>query len=278
MSVVTLLTDFGIEDEYVGVMKGALLTASPQVTIVDLCHHIRPQDLQGAAHMLAAACRYFPPGTVHVAVVDPGVGSRRSIVALQVDQHYFVGPDNGIFTLVIDQGTVRQAVKVTKQELFLQPLSHTFHGRDIMAPVAAFLAEGKKILDLGTQVDQIDLTRLALPTPKREGPGILVGIITAIDRFGNLITNIRPADLEPLYKHAGSKGLEIHVGSARIVGLSDAYSKVQTQQPLALVGSRGYLEIAVNQGHAARCLVVMPRDQIKVTCRTARGGDFTAPG
>lgn len=266
MSVVTLLTDFGTADEYVGVMKGVLLSVNPHVTIVDLCHHLSPQDLEGAAYMLAAAYRYFPPDTVHVAVVDPGVGSQRAIVALQVEQHYFVGPDNGLFTLVIAHGAVRRAVQVANQALFLQPVSQTFHGRDIMAPVAGYLAQGKDILDLGPPVDPNSLARLVLPTARIVRPGLLVGIVTSVDRFGNLITNIRQADLALLGLHAGLQALEVHVGTTRIAGLSDAYSKAQIQQALALVGSRGYLEIAVNQGHAARRLAVRRGDQVKVIC------------
>ncbi|MBI4506082.1 MAG: SAM-dependent chlorinase/fluorinase [Chloroflexi bacterium] len=241
--MLTLLTDFGLRDHYVGVMKGVILARAPHVRIVDLCHEVAPHDIHGAALLLAASYRSFPLSTVHVVVVDPGVGSARRPRAVEAPAGRFVGPDKGVFGYVLDEQPAARCVELRERRFWLPEVSQTFHGRDVFAPVAAALAVGLPLDALGPPV--ADPLRLASPAVEVLPDGGRRGVAIYVDRFGNLVTNIRPADLAP-------GPLLVEVGGQTISGLSPHYA---VAAPLiALVGSLGRLEIAVPQGSAATTL------------------------
>lgn len=242
-TLVTLLTDFGHRDHYVGVLKGVLLARAPHVQIVDLCHEVQPQDVHGAALLLAASYRFFPCSTIHVVVVDPGVGTERRALAIATPAGRFVGPDNGVFSYVLDEQPAARVVELREARYWLPSVSQTFHGRDIFAPVAAALAAGVALDALGPPV--ADPVRLAVPGVEILADGARRGAVVYVDRFGNLITNLRVADLPP-------EPLVVEIGTHVIHGLSPHYA---VAAPLvALVGSTGRLEIAVPRGDAAQAL------------------------
>lgn len=242
--MLTLLTDFGSHDVYVGVMKGAIACINPAVTIVDLTHEIPPQDVAAASFCLMNAYPYFPEGTVHVAVVDPGVGSVRRAIALQLPHAILVGPDNGLFSGVLSQeNTILAAVELSNSDYWRIPHpSTTFHGRDIFAPVGAHLTQGVPLAELGPAIDPRTLVTLNLPQCQWENQEI-AGCIQYIDRFGNLITNI-PGNL------VIGKLESVGVGDRMIPG-GQTYSDTPRGGPIALIGSHGWLEIAINGGNAS---------------------------
>ena len=254
--VVALLTDFGHADAYVGVMKGVLLSVCPEARVVDLSHEVAPQDVAGAAFLLEGACGYFPDRTIFVCVVDPGVGSERRIVAVETRRHVFLAPDNGLLGFLADEA--KRIVRVENRACFLNPVSRTFHGRDIFAPVAGRLAKGLDPARLGPRT--ASLRTLDLPEPKAVAGG-LEGRVLAIDRFGNLITNIRAGRLA---------AAEIRIGRARIAGVKGTYADAAPGELLAVVGSTGRLEISVNRGHAAERLGVRVGDRVRVQRRKGR--------
>lgn len=267
MSIITLLTDFGIGDEYVGVMKGVILSVNPSAVTIDITHQIEPQDLIQAAYLLKSIYRFFPQQSVHVTVVDPGVGSQRAILALEHRNHLFLAPDNGVLTLLLDEGLTGPVVRVDNDRYFLKPVSSTFHGRDIFAPVAAHLSMGIGIDRLGAQMGIKDLVRLNIPRPWISADNELVGTIVSIDRFGNLITSIEKAMLEKFCTLDKQKALSIKVGGWTIRGVTDHYSSTPPQQPLALIGSRGYLELAVNCGNARRHFKAAKGDAVRLSLK-----------
>ncbi len=250
MSIITLLTDFGIQDEYVGLMKGVILSVNPDASIIDLTHHIDPQDVVSAAYLIKSSHRYFPKSTVHVVVVDPGVGSDRAIIAVNMMGQTFIAPDNGVLGLVMEEGKVDNIVKVDNSDYFLNSISRTFHGRDIFAPVAAHISKGVEINNLGTKTDQDSVVRIDIKKPRMSESGNLVGEVVTVDRFGNLITNIDSGFLDLYCKDGVFENLEIRIGNSRIQGISESYSSAAAQTPLAIIGSKGYLEISLNIGSA----------------------------
>lgn len=264
MTVISLLTDFGTQDEYVGVVKGVILAVNPAAIIVDLSHTIAPQDVSAAAYLLKSAFRYFPKDSVHAVIVDPGVGSNRQIVAVRMGGHLFVAPDNGVLSLLLSEGQPDQVVAVTDERWFLHPVSRTFHGRDIFAPVAAHLSLGVDPASLGPAVKADDLMRLSFSSPTIGPSGRLAGEVVFIDRFGNLATNIDTAHLQPLIDQAGDHGLIIEVAGRQMNGLALSYSHFQPGRLLAIIGSRNSLEIAVNMGNAAEVLNVKPGAPVHV--------------
>ncbi|MBT8342210.1 MAG: SAM-dependent chlorinase/fluorinase [Desulfatitalea sp.] len=249
MRVITLLTDFGLADEYVAVMKGVMLGINPDVRIVDISHLIEPQDCDKAGRMLKAAYRWFPKGTIHLAVVDPGVGSARDILVTAHDEHVFIAPDNGVLTWVWETGDTRAIVRVEDQRFFLQPVSATFHGRDIFAPLAAQVSLGADLNTLGSSRSADQVVRRPAPKAQTADEEIL-GQIVDWDHFGNLRTNIEADQLASLGARAGLAGLLVHVGMHRIRGVSHTYADNANGELTALVGSRGQLEIATNGGSA----------------------------
>jgi S-adenosylmethionine hydrolase len=263
--VITLITDFGMADEYIGVMKGVIVSIAPAVRIIDLSHNINRHAVQEAALVLGAAYHYFPMGTVHVAVVDPGVGSDRKIILLRAGGHLFIAPDNGLLTFMLADNTFEAAYEVANSDLFLKPTSNTFHGRDIMAPVAARLAVGLDVQAVGPAVDKAALFRLTLPpvTINRQ-LGTVTGAVIGVDRFGNLLTNIHVDDLGAVTGPAGPDQLIVTVREIVCGRLHNFYGAVAAGSPVALIGSRNYLEIGVNRGNAAKMLAAAPGDAVIV--------------
>jgi len=248
--IITLLSDFGLSDVYVGVMKGVIAQINPALTVVDLTHQIPPQNIAAARFSLMNAYPYFPTGTVHIAVVDPGVGSHRRGIALQLDTGFLVGPDNGLFSGVLNQNPVVEAVELTNPKYWRTPTpSTTFHGRDIFASAGAHLASGIPLVQLGEVIDPETLVQLAIPERTPTATGV-AGCIQYIDHFGNLITNIPAADVQ-------GKTWSVAVGDSptetlreRIIPGSQTYSDRPLGEVVALVGSHGWVEIAVNGGSA----------------------------
>lgn len=246
MSVITLSTDFGSDDPYVGVMKGVILGINPQARLVDLTHALSHHHLQEAAFILHTAYPYFPKGTIHLAVVDPGVGENRRLIAVQTEDFTFIGPDNGLFTLVLNNQPEALIVHLTNTAFFLKPVSTTFHGRDILAPIAAHLSLGVSIYEMGVKIP--DPLLLNIPEPEIKN-NRLIGQVLWSDHFGNLITNISQKMLTPFLS---SSGLNIRLGSNTITEIHQIYSQGRPDQLMALIGSSGYLEIACNLGNAAK--------------------------
>lgn len=243
--IVSLMSDFGLSDVYVGVMKGVIAQVNPALTVVDLTHEIPPQNIVAARFCLMNAYLYFPNSTVHVAVVDPGVGSTRRAIAVEFAAGFLVGPDNGIFSGVLSQSPAIAAVELTNSDYWRTPEpSATFHGRDIFAPVGAHLASGVPLNELGREIDLASLVQLAIPEFMSTNTQI-VGCIQYIDRFGNLITNIPGTDVQGKWS--------IVVDGLTIPG-GKTYSASPAGSAIALVGSHGWVEIAINGGNAQRQL------------------------
>ncbi|MGD9015946.1 MAG: SAM-dependent chlorinase/fluorinase [Desulfobacterales bacterium] len=272
-AVVTLLTDFGMRDEYAGVMKGVILSRCPGALIVDISHSIAPQDIQGAALMLEAAYGYFPEGSIHVVVVDPGVGTPRDIIFAQVGGHRFLAPDNGVLTAVLGHHPPRCVRRITRTDLFLPGAAfHTFHGRDRFSPVASFLAGGGEADRLGPESDCRDLVRIRLPAPVETADGLIMGEVTGIDRFGNLITNI-PWRMVSTPAGDPCRYAVVSIGDGRreIRGISKTYGSVASGEWVAVVGSRGMIELAVNGASAADLSGAALGDPVCVRCRQSGG-------
>lgn len=264
MSIITLLTDFGIRDEYVGVMKGVMLSICPSLTVVDISHGVPPQDVSRAAYLLEGYHRYFPPGTVHVVVVDPGVGGSRSILAVKTEQYTYLVPDNGVLERVRGDLQPQVVVRVENREVFRPEVSRTFHGRDIFAPVAARLAQGMKVAELGSTVAWPDIVRLAVVRAVATSSGAIEGRVITFDRFGNAVTSVRREHLEQPASRGGRRQIEVRFAGRCLAGLSESYDTVPVSKPLAIIGSRGYLEIGVNCGSAKEAFDLSVGDPVTV--------------
>jgi S-adenosyl-L-methionine hydrolase (adenosine-forming) len=246
--LITLLTDFGTRDAYVAGLKGVILSLNPEANLVDLSHEVPPQDVRAGALILAAAAPYFPPGAIHLAVVDPGVGSPRRAVAARCREQFWVGPDNGVFHLIFSRAPGLTLVSLENPAYFRPRVSATFHGRDIFAPVAAHLSLGVDLDHFGPRIT--DPVSLNFPEPGF-GPEAVRGEIIWVDRFGNLVSNIPAADLTAWL---GQARLHLSLGSLRLQGLARTYMETAPGEFLALEGSHGFLEIACTMDNAARRL------------------------
>jgi S-adenosylmethionine hydrolase len=247
LPIITFLSDFGHEDWFVGVVHGVIHVACPAAAIVDLNHEIEPGDVERAAFILEAAAPDFPPGTVHLAVVDPGVGTRRRALGVQAHGQFFVGPDNGVLEWALADPSARVR-SLTESRYFRSPVSRTFHGRDVFAPVAAHLVSGLALDRLGAEVaDPVRLTR----HPPRVENGRLTGHIVFIDRFGNALTDITAETLERCFPRVPESTIETLVGDRRVAGIARSYGDAPIGTMVAIVGSSGRLEIAQVGGHAA---------------------------
>ncbi|MCC9604845.1 SAM-dependent chlorinase/fluorinase [Blastopirellula sp. JC732] len=243
--IITLLTDFGADSPYVAEMKGAILAVSRLATIVDLTHSVAPQNIRQGAYLLDRTYRSFPYGTVHVAVVDPGVGSQRKIIAAEINGQIFVLPDNGLLSVVAASGEATQLREVANPKLWRQTVSATFHGRDVMGPVGAYLAAGGLWDEVGPPTSEI--ARFELPAVSRKA-GLIDGEVIYADSFGNLVTNITRNDLESV------EILSIEIDGRPVGPLSSTYSEQNTGSPIALIGSSGQLEISIVSGSASAWL------------------------
>lgn len=247
--IITITTDFGTQDGYVAAMKGVMLGISPDVRFVDVSNDIEAQDVMGGAFVLRNAVDHFPPGTVHLAVVDPGVGTDRRPVALRIDDRYFVGPDNGLFALVLAGRRPDSIVSLTNPEIWTRPdPSDTFHGRDVFAPAAAHLSAGRPLSDLGDPVDSLTSMRWALPISDEQG---IQGWVVHVDRFGNCITNITR---ELVYDVSESRSFKCYAGSAIIKELNRTYAATTPGEPTLLFNSSDMLEIAIFRDNASKLL------------------------
>lgn len=257
--LITLLTDFGLTDAYVGIMKGVMKAIAPNLSLIDLTHNIPPQDLWAARFNLLNAVPYFPNGTIHLAVVDPGVGSDRRGIVVQLPHCTLVGPDNGIFSGVfqpyLDQGV--EAIALTNPSYWrTADPSTTFHGRDIFAPVAAHLAMGVPLHHLGNTVDPLSLKTLMIAGIEHRGNEV-VGTVQYSDRFGNLITNIKGETVQDCQ-------WAVNISAHRIQG-QKTYGNVEKEQPVAIIGSHGWVELAVNGGSAQTYFEMGPGASITVS-------------
>jgi S-adenosyl-L-methionine hydrolase (adenosine-forming) len=261
--IITLLTDFGLKDAYGGILKGVMTGIAPAAKIIDLTHEIPPQDIRAASFSLATAYPYFPRGTIHVAVVDPGVGTERRAVAVALEDAVLVGPDNGIFSGVLQHKAVKTAVALTRTEFWLSKNPGlTFHGRDIFAPVAAYLASGISLSRLGAPIDPATLVRLNLPAWSETEEGIS-GFIQYVDSFGNLVTNIPGLVVEGKIWNIQAAEQEIPAGKT--------YGDALPGALLALAGSHGFVEIAANGGNARVLLSLNVDDPVKVVLLESGG-------
>ncbi|MEO8596039.1 MAG: SAM-dependent chlorinase/fluorinase [Candidatus Solibacter sp.] len=249
--IVTLTTDFGLTDHYAGTMKGVILGLCPKAQIIDISHGITPYDIGEAAYTIAQAWRYFPPKTVHVVVVDPGVGSARRPLLVEAAGHRFVGPDNGVFSMIYSASPCKVR-HLTNPRFFLQQVSRTFHGRDLFAPVAAHLAAGAPPARMGKLVQDYVQGDFVHPLPA--GKGKWNARILKIDLFGNVTTNLRAADFPDLADHK----FRLSAGPVKITTLAQSYATAAPGAPLLILGSSGYYEISINQGDAAKALKLQP--------------------
>jgi len=247
--IITLTTDFGMNDHFVGVMKGVILDIVPDAQIVDICHSVQPFDVLDGALTISQAYSYFPNRTVHVVVVDPGVGTARRPILASSEKYHFVAPDNGVLSLVYAQEQRMHVRHITSEHYFLQPLSNTFHARDIFSPVAAYLGKEVDSMKFGEEVQ--DYVRFSAPRPKAVDETKLRGVVLKVDRFGNLITNITPKDA-PMLFGSDAKPFKIVIGSREITEMRSSYAEGSPGEVIGILGSMGFLEIAANRGAAAQ--------------------------
>ncbi len=257
--MVTLLTDFGLKDHYVASMKGVILGINPQCLIIDITHQVKPHDIEEAAFILVNVYSFFPKGTIHLAVVDPGVGGERKPILLVTEEYYFIGPDNGLFTLVAQREKIKQIIVLKEEKYFLSKVSHTFHGRDLFAPVAAHLSLGINPDAFGNRIDSLNEFRFERPMIRG---GRLSGRILHVDAFGNLISNITE---EIFFQYVQDRPFIIQIGRETIHGLKKGYWEGKKGERMALFGSGGFLEISMREGSAQNRLKVNKNDRIWIS-------------
>jgi S-adenosylmethionine hydrolase len=249
--VITLITDFGSADHFVGVMKGVILGINPDVEIADITHQIASYDIFDAAFSLAQSYRFFPPDTIHLVVVDPGVGTARRPILARSMNYKFVAPDNGVLSLIYEREENVEVRHVTADHYFLNPVSNTFHGRDIFAPTVGWLSKGVEVDKFGEPIT--DFAKFTAPKPKRMNENRIKGVALKLDKFGNIITNVSPEDVPELFSE-NPPPFKIIINQQEITRLNLAYSMGKTSEIFAIVGSSGFIEICTNRGSAAKAL------------------------
>ena len=247
--IITLTTDFGINDHFVGAMKGVILDIVPEAAIVDISHAVQAFDVLDGALAISQAYLYFPPRTVHLVVVDPGVGTTRRPIIASSDGYHFVAPDNGVLSMVYAREDRIQVRHITSDHYFRQPVSQTFHARDVFAPVAAYLAKMVDSHKFGDEIE--DYVRFAAPKPKAAGENRIRAVVLKVDKFGNLITNVTPADVPALFS-AKPAAFKIVVGGKEITAIHTSYAEGAPGEVFGILGSMGYLEIVANRAAAAQ--------------------------
>ena len=245
--ILTLTTDFGVSDHFVGVMKGVILSICPRAQVVDISHGVTPFEIAEGAYLIAQAYPYFPKKTVHVVVVDPGVGTARRPILLEAAGQYFVAPDNGVLSMVYGKEKAKVRL-IASEKYFLQPVSRTFHGRDIFSPVAAHLAAGVPPARMGKLID--DYLRPGFQTPQRAGKRTWIGRILKIDRFGNIVTSFHVNEFPDLDR----KDFSLAIGPRHITVMAHNYAQCGPGELFLICGSTGYLEASVSQGSAAKLI------------------------
>lgn len=249
--LITLTTDFGLNDHFVGTIKGVILDIAPEAEIIDICHAVQAFDVLDGALTIAQAYSYFPNATVHMVVVDPGVGTARRPIVLSTGRHYCVAPDNGVLSLVYAREERLQVRHIDAAHYYRQPVSNTFHARDIFAPVAAYLAKGVEVAKFGEEIT--DFVRFNAPKPKATDGHTLRGVVLKVDRFGNMITNFTPQDVPALFQ-ANPPAFKILVGKCEISEIHANYAEGAPNEVFGILGSMGYLEIAANRAAAAQII------------------------
>lgn len=262
LGLITLLTDFGDRDYFAGSMKGVILSINPQATIVDLSHQISPHAIEEAAYLLKSCSASFPDGTVHVAVVDPGVGSARRPLLVKTTRYFFVAPDNGLLSYILDEDNQTEVREITNKQFRLESAGTTFDGRDLFAPAAAWLTKNQPLSSFGPTVHDVQTFPISKPRWER---GTLVGEIVYVDRFGNLISNLTQAQLKELHEVTKQPRPVIRLAGHSIAGLVRSYSEGSPEKPCALINSDGYVEIFLKEASAAQLLNMRRGAQVTIT-------------
>jgi S-adenosyl-L-methionine hydrolase (adenosine-forming) len=261
--IIALLTDFGYRDPFVGMMKGVMLGINPELQLIDISHEITPQRIREAAILLSAAFPYFPAQSIFLVVVDPGVGGTRRPIVVETAEHLFVGPDNGVLGPVLSQAEVRRVIHATETTYFRQSVSRTFHGRDVFAPLAAWLSRGVDVRQLGVEI--ADYVRLELPQPQALAENALAGEVIYRDRFGNLITNISESYMTERWGPPEWEGVRAHLEAASIDGLASHYAERAPQTLGMIINSWGLIEVFVNGGNAAQATGAVEGTPIRIS-------------
>lgn len=262
--IITLTTDFGIKDPFVGIMKGVILGINPKAEIIDISHNITPHDISEATHLIVMSYKYFPPTTIHVVVVDPQVGSARRPLLVVTEDHYFIGPDNGVFTPIFEEqntSTIFKVLHITSSHYYLPTKGPTFHGRDIFAPAAAWLSKGVESSRFGEPID--DYVTLSLPKSKTVNENTLEGAVVHIDSFGNVITNISKEDLEKLCPEFSNERFKIIYKDSQLT-LSNYYAEAEGSNLSAVINSFGVLEFFIYKGNASYKFGIKIGDKVSV--------------
>jgi S-adenosylmethionine hydrolase len=255
--IITLTTDFGSKDPYVAEMKAVILSICPDAVIVDISHQIEKFNRRMGAYVLASASPYFPDGTIHIAVVDPEVGTKRRPLCIKTRRSFFVGPDNGVLALAAGAQGMEHVYEITNSKLMMPNVSNTFHGRDIFSPAAAHLANGRLPSDFGKEMKKITVPEFAKVISEKE---MLVGQVIHVDDFGNIITNIGAKDLKPMRT---AKTVKLRMKNTRFtLELCRAYGEAEDQEPLAIIGSHNFLEVSINRGDASKFFKVKNGDKV----------------
>ena len=257
--MITLTSDFGLKDPYVAEMKGVILTINPNAILIDITHEVAQFDVRAGAFMLASAAPYFPAGTVHLAVVDPGVGTQRRAIIIQTKKSFFVGPDNGVLFLVAQNQGIEHIYHLTNPKFMLSSVSRTFHGRDVFAPAAAYLDRGVEPTEFGEEISDPVSPQFA---KVKRANGSLIGEVMHVDDFGNIITNINQTDIA----QNQIKLVKVELPSISLqLAFGETYAEAKAKEPIALIGSHGFFEIALNRGNAAEKFHVKAGDKIVFT-------------
>jgi S-adenosylmethionine hydrolase len=267
--VVTLTTDFGTSDHFVGVLRGVIIKINPDVELVDLCHDVNSYDVFDAAFTLVQSYRYFPSDTIHLVVIDPGVGTARRPILVRTLEYKFVAPDNGVLSLVYEREEAVEVRHITADHYFLNPVSNTFHARDVFAPVVGWLSKGVEVDKFGDPIT--DYAKFASPKPKQVSDNLIKGVTIKVDKFGNLITNITPQDVPQLFSD-NPPPFKIVINSQEVTRLNLAYSMGKPSEIFAIVGSSGFLEICTNRGSAAKALNVTRGAEVGVMIESGAAG------
>jgi len=261
--IITLLTDFGLDDPYVAAMKGVILGINPEAKIVDLSHHTESHDVVEASFILLISYGYFPPGTIHLVVVDPGVGSERRPLLIQTDKYFFIAPDNGVLSYPLNREKVKLIVEITKSKYFLKKISSTFHGRDIFSPVAAWLSRGTEPKNFGSVVK--DYHKTPFPSLKRSGKSQWQAEVLHIDKFGNIISNIDRSQWRLFQVESSASSFSLTIGKHKIDSLVENYYQGKKQKLFTLFGSSNFLEISSYCRSAAKIVKTKRGDKIKIS-------------
>ena len=266
--LITLTSDFGVNDHYVGAIKGVILSINPQAQIVDLCNAVQSYDVLDGAIVISQAYRYYPADTVHVVVVDPGVGTARRPILVTAEKHIFLAPDNGVLSLVYEREERLSVRHITSEHYFLQPVSNTFHGRDVFAAVAGWLSKGVDVAKFGDEIT--DFVRFSAPKPKAVDAKTFKGVVLKVDKFGNLVTNFSQNDVPQLFAQP-TPPFKIAVGKAQVSKLLQSYSQGAPGEVFAIIGSMGYVEISANRGAATQVVGAGRGAEVMLTLESAAG-------